>query len=56
MCLYRDTAADVVIKLQKGIVASSEFEMVVGRATLLKNVFKRMDKSTFEPKKKVTVS
>ncbi len=30
--------------------------MVVGRATLLKNAFKRMDKSVFEPQKKLTVS
>lgn len=55
-CMYmcRDIAG-VVRDLQRNIT-SSEFEMVVGRATLLKNVFKRMDKSTFKPQKKLTVS
>ncbi len=46
--LARDIA-DVVRNLQTNIT-SSEFEMVVGRATLLKNAFKRMDKSVFEPR------
>lgn len=35
---------------------SSVFEMVVGRATLLKNAFRRMDKSAFNPKRKLRVS
>ena len=43
-------------KLQKQIDKSAVFEMVVGRASLLKNAFRRMDKSAFDPKKKIIVS
>ena len=54
MSIYR-TLKDIVEKLQYGIDVDSEFDMVVRRSHVLRDALQRMQKVSFDPRKKLNV-
>lgn len=47
--------ADLVITAQKKINKDSTFEMVVRRSNVLSDALRRMEKESFDPRKKLKV-
>lgn len=56
LLFFHRNIVEVIKSLQKKYINSTTFEMVVGRATLLKNAFRRMDKPAFNPQNKLQVT
>lgn len=54
-CQFYRTLKDIVEKLQCEIDINSEFDMVVRRSHVLRDALQRMQKVSFDPRKKLNV-